>query len=69
MPLPKVITVLYVHAGEAQRTGYVVEITAEHTEGTMPRPERNIVVRVLMPDGSEKTASGIDGETIRVNLN
>ncbi len=43
-----------------------IEVTASRDEGHMPRPDRLVVVRVLMADGTEATASGRDGETIRV---
>ncbi len=53
---------------EAQRRGDVVRLSVADTEGDMPRPERLVRVRLLMPDGSEVRATGKDGQTIEIPL-
>ncbi len=45
-----------------------VEVTLEKSEGKMPRPDRELVARVLLPDGREATAAGRDGQPLRVTL-
>lgn len=52
----------------AKRNANNVEITTEHVSGSMPRPERTMVVRLLMPDGTQREATGTDGQTIRISL-
>jgi alpha-glucosidase (family GH31 glycosyl hydrolase) len=36
--------------------------------GTMPRPERALRVRLLLDEGREVTASGVDGQTLEIRL-
>ncbi len=54
-------------AYSAKWNNNAVEVTASRDEGHMPRPDRKIIVRVLLADGTEATATGRDGETIRVD--
>jgi len=52
----------------AQKMNGNVVVNTERIDGHMPRPDRTVVVRVLMPDGSERSASGTDGEPIKVEI-
>lgn len=52
----------------AERKGDSVEVSVLKTEGSMKRPDRKIVVRLLGKPGTEVTASGTDGAVVRVEL-
>ncbi len=52
----------------ATRRGDTVLVRSTQREGGMPGIDRAMNVRVLLPDGTERTASGRSGEPLRVNL-
>lgn len=52
----------------ARRSGETVRVRIIAAEGDRARPERTVVVRLLLPDGREVTGSGTDGVGITVNL-
>jgi alpha-glucosidase len=52
----------------ARRNGPWVTVQRRTVDGDMPRPDRTLNVRLLMPDGSEVSATGRDGEAIRITL-
>jgi alpha-glucosidase len=61
--------------GEFLRTRFTAEIVGDRlivtprtVEGGMPRPDRALNLRVLLPDGTELTASGRDGRPVGVTL-
>lgn len=61
--------------GEFLRSRYTAElvgdrlvVTPKTVEGNMPRPDRTLNLRVLLPDGTELTASGRDGRPVSVTL-
>eukprot|EP00898_Chlorokybus_atmophyticus_P002558 jgi/Chlat1/3302/Chrsp22S03466 len=45
-----------------------VEVKVGSHKGKLPRPEREVVVRLLLGEGAEVTASGKDGSTIKVEI-
>ncbi|MGD9688563.1 MAG: TIM-barrel domain-containing protein [Phycisphaerales bacterium] len=51
---------------EAMRHAGNVLVMLSNSEGNMPRPNRTVVVRLIMPGGGEITASGIDGQEIAI---
>jgi alpha-glucosidase len=53
----------------AETVGDTVVIRTETLGGNLPRPERELVVRLLLDDGSEINATGRDGQPLRVQLN
>lgn len=52
----------------ARRAGPWVTIERATIDGDMPRPDRTLNVRLLLPDGSEASASGKDGKPLRITL-
>ncbi len=53
---------------QATRTGSAVAVEIASTFGKLARPERSIVVRVMLDDGREAVAISKDGQTISVDL-
>lgn len=53
---------------QARRTPSGLRLHIAETEGTRARPDREVRVRLLMPDGSEITGAGRDGQTIEVPI-
>lgn len=59
----------YLHTTYHARTEQgSVFISVRHVEGQMPRPARGLHVRLLMPDGTERFAMGIDAQELRIPL-
>ncbi len=57
----------YLHSTyTAAREGKLVRVRLSASEGDMPRPERGVRVRLLLPDGREATGFGRDGEEILI---
>lgn len=52
----------------ATRIGDTVSVEIAGTRGSMTRPNRNLVVRVMLDDGREATAISADGQTVSVDL-
>ncbi len=52
----------------ATRTGSAVAVEIASTFGKLSRPDRNVVVRVMLEDGREAVAFSKDGQTISVDL-
>lgn len=50
----------------ATRNGTTVTVAPLVEEGGRPRPSRELNVRMLLPDGSEVFAEGIDGQPIQI---
>ncbi|MCW5767139.1 MAG: DUF5110 domain-containing protein [Phycisphaeraceae bacterium] len=52
----------------ATRAGDTVSVEIAGTRGSMARPNRNLVVRVMLDDGREAAALSTDGQTVTVDL-
>ncbi|MBX3361012.1 MAG: DUF5110 domain-containing protein [Phycisphaeraceae bacterium] len=52
----------------ATRVGDKVSVEIAGTRGSMSRPNRNLVVRVMLDDGREAAALSTDGQTVSVDL-
>lgn len=52
----------------ATRVGDKVSVEIAGTRGSMSRPNRNLVVRVMLDDGREAAAISTDGQTVSVDL-
>ncbi len=53
----------------AKKTGPWVSVRTVKTDGNMPRGNRTVNVRLLMPDGTERTATGQLNQPITVTVN
>ena len=53
---------------EAESDGSQVTIRLVNAEGDMPRPARTLHIRLLMADGTERTAVGPDGSNVTILL-
>ncbi len=51
---------------KAARAGEGVQVFVASSEGTMKRPDRQVVVRLLGPEGSELKGVGKDGQSITI---
>jgi len=52
----------------AERSGQSVVVRLASQSGKMDRPDRAVVVRVLLDDGKQVTATGRDGQDVQIDL-
>lgn len=52
----------------ARRSGDAVSVEIAGSRGNMARPDRNLVIRVMLDDGLEAIAYSKDGQTVSVDL-
>lgn len=58
---------LLTHYG-ARREGDIITVSIADQDGSMPRPDRTVRVRVLMDDGPDAVGTTTDGTTLRIDL-